>query len=60
MDKQAYGRLTIMFDPWQRRQKLDAVKLQVHNIVSSNKMMSKVSFPRGLEKTSTKIIVNLQ
>ena len=38
----------------------DASKLQVHNIVSSNKVISKVSFPRGLDKTSTKIIVNLQ
>ena len=46
--------------PRQRRQKLDASKLQVHNIVSSNKVISKVSFPRGLDKTNTKIIVNLQ
>ena len=38
----------------------DASKLQVHNIISSNKVMSKVSFPRGLDKTTTKIIVNLQ
>ena len=38
----------------------DASKLQVHNIVSSNKVISKVSFPRGLDKTNTKIIVNLQ
>ena len=38
----------------------DVSKLQVHNIVSSNKVISKVSFPRGLDKTSTKIIVNLQ
>ena len=37
----------------------DAAKLQVHNIVSSNKVISKVSFPQGLDKTSTKIIVNL-
>ena len=37
----------------------DASNLQVHNIVSSNKVISKVSFPRGLDKTSTKIIVNL-
>ena len=37
----------------------DVSKLQVHNIVSSNKVISKVSFPRGLDKTSTKIIVNL-
>ena len=41
-------------------QDADASKLQVHNIVSSNKVISKVSFPRGLDKTSTKIIVNLQ
>ena len=39
---------------------IDASKLQVHNIVSSNKVINKVSFPRGLDKTSTKIIVNLQ
>ena len=38
----------------------DAAKLQVHNIVPSNKVISKVSFPRGLDKTNTKIIVNLQ
>ena len=38
----------------------DATKLQVHNIVLSNKVISQVSFPRGLDKTSTKIIVNLQ
>ena len=38
---------------------IDASKLQVHNIVSSNKVISKVSFPRGLDKTSIKIIVNL-
>ena len=35
-------------------------KLQVHNIISSNKVISQVSFPRGLDKTSTKIIINLQ
>ena len=39
---------------------IDAAKLQVHNIVSSNKVISKVSFSRGQDKTSTKIIVNLQ
>ena len=39
---------------------VDASKLQVHNIVSSNKVISKVSFPWGLDKTSTKIIINLQ
>ena len=39
---------------------VDVSKLQVHNIVSSNKVISKVSFPRGLDKTNTKIIVNLQ
>ena len=38
----------------------DAVKLQVHNIVSSNKVISQVSFSRGLDKINTKIIVNLQ
>ena len=38
----------------------NVTKLQVHNIVSSNKVISQVSFPRGLDKTSTKIIVNLQ
>ena len=38
----------------------DASKLQVHNIVSSNKVVSKVSSPRGLDKTSTKIIINLK
>ena len=38
----------------------DASKLQVHNIVPSNKVISKVSFSRGLNKTNTKIIVNLQ
>ena len=35
-------------------------KLQVYNIASSNKVISQVSFTRGLDKTSTKIIVNLQ
>ena len=44
----------------QRCQKLDMTKLQVYNIVSSNKVISQVSFSRGLDKTSTKIIVNLQ
>ena len=39
---------------------VDAAKLQVHNIVSSNKVISKVLFPRRLNKTSIKIIVNLQ
>ena len=39
---------------------LYVAKLQVHNIVSSNKVISQVSFLRGLDKTSTKIIVNLQ
>ena len=34
---------------------VDASKLQVHNIVSSNKVISKVSFPRGLDKTSIKL-----
>ena len=38
----------------------DAVKLQMHNIVSNDKVISQVSFLRGLDKTSTKIIVNLQ
>ena len=38
---------------------VDATKLQVHNIISSNKVISQVSFPRGLDKTNTKIIVNL-
>ena len=38
----------------------DAAKLQVHNIVSSNKVINQVSFSRELDKTNTKIIVNLQ
>ena len=35
-------------------------QLQVHNIVLSNKVISQVSFPLGLDKTNTKIIVNIQ
>ena len=42
------------------RRLVDAAKLQLHNIVSSNKMISQVSFSRGLDKTNTKIIINLQ
>ena len=38
----------------------DVAKLQVHNIVSSNKVISQVLFSWELDKTSTKIIVNLQ
>ena len=38
----------------------DTVKLQMHNIVSSNKMISQILFPRELNKTNIKIIVNLQ
>ena len=38
----------------------DAAKLQMHNIVSSNKVINQVLFTRELDKTSTKIIVNIQ
>ena len=51
----------VLIKNWRRKKMLgDAAKLQVHNIVSSNKVINKVSFPRGLDKTNTKIIVNLQ
>ena len=39
---------------------VDVAKLQVHNIVSNNKVISQVFFPRRLDKTNTKIIINLQ
>ena len=42
------------------RDHYDVSGLQVHNIVSSNKVISQVSFLQGLDKTSTKIIINPQ
>ena len=51
--------IAFMSIPGNNAKKLDTAKLQVHNIVSSNKVISQVSFPRGLDKTSTKIIINL-
>ena len=57
MKSNVFSFFSSSFSPnWQDN---DASKLQVHNIVSSNKVISKVSFPRGLDKISTKIIVNL-